>query len=128
LGEIARHTDGTRNRRCQIRDHAVPPATDLVPEVPKASGESRSDRSLQDHAASVSVNVRDRGLLDNEAALGHEDHEGGVIQVTWTSSLQTRADRLEQFPAPPHDVLPSAHWNPIQIHRRRWRPHVCRRF
>src|ERR671918_180950 len=78
---------------------AVAPTPDLVPEEPEASGESGSDRSLKDHATTFPVGVGDRRLLDHEAALGDDDHQGRVIEVTLTPSLPTRGDRLEHLSA-----------------------------
>src|SRR5512132_1224093 len=62
------------------------------------------------------VRVRDWGLLDHEAALGGDDHESRVIEVARTSSLHTRADRLEQPSAQPHEVLPCAQRDPVEVH------------
>jgi hypothetical protein len=119
LSAVIRHTYA-RDSLGNIGDDAVSPPADLIPEEPEASSESRADRALQDHAASFAVRVRDRSLFDHEAALGGDDHEGRVIEVARTSSLHTRADRLEQSSAQPHDVLPRTQRDPVEIHRCRW--------
>jgi hypothetical protein len=117
---VIRHPHGARDSLGDIGDDAVSPPADLVPEKPEASSESRADRALQGHAASFPVRVGDRGLLDHESAPGGDDHESRVIEVARTSSLHTRADRLEQPSAQPHDVLPRAQWDPEEIHGCRW--------
>jgi len=120
LCRVIRHAHGARDSLGDIGDDAVSPPTDLVPEEPEASSESRADRSLQDHAASFPVRVWDRGLLDHEAALGSDDDESRVIEVARTSSLHTRADPLEQLSGQPHDVLPHAQRDPVEIHGCGW--------
>jgi hypothetical protein len=87
VGEVVRQTYGTRDSRCDIGDDPISPPSDLVAEVPEASDESRSDRSLQDHTASSPQTVRDRGLLDDEAALRNDDDESRVEEVTRRPSL-----------------------------------------
>jgi hypothetical protein len=114
LSRVIRHTHA-RDSLGDIGDDAVSPPADLVPEKPEASSESRADRALQDHAASFAVCVGDRGLLDHEAALGGDDNEGRVIEVAGTSSLYTGADRLEHPSAQPHDMLPRAERDPVEI-------------
>jgi hypothetical protein len=120
LNRVIRHPHGARDSLGDIGDDAVSPPADLVPEEPEASSESRADRSLQDYAASFAVRVGDRGLLDHEAALGSDDDESRVIEVARRSPLHTRGDRLEQPSAQPHDVLPRAQRDPVEIHGCRW--------
>jgi hypothetical protein len=120
LGGVIRHAHGARDSLGDIGDDAVSPPTDLVPEEPEASSDSRADGSLQDHAASFPVHVGDRSLLDHEAALGSDDDESRVIEVVRTSSLGTGGDRLEQLSTQPHDVLPRAQRDPVEIHGCGW--------
>jgi hypothetical protein len=60
--------------------------------------------------------IGDRGLFDHEAARRDDDHESRVIEIAPTSSLKTRAGRLEKPSAQPHDVLPRAQRYPVEIH------------
>jgi len=96
----------SRHRRTSYRKRRKRPAI-LDPAAPSKT-------------ASFPVNIRDRGLLDHEAALRGDDHKSRVIEVARTSSLHTRADRLEQPSAQPHDVLPRAQRNPEEIHGCGW--------
>ena len=115
-GGVVRQPHGTQDSLGDIGDDAVSPSADLVPEETEASSELRSDRSLHDNPASWPVIIRDRRLLDHEAALRDDYHESRVIEVARTSVLNMRADHLEEPPAQPHDVLPRAQWDPVEIH------------
>src|SRR5512132_1953286 len=115
-GGVLRQPHGTRDSLRDIGDDALSPSTDLVSEETETSGEFRSDRSLHDHSPPFTVMIGDGGLFDHEAARRDDDHESRVIEIAPTSSLKTRADRLEKASAQPHDVLPRAQRYPVEIH------------
>src|SRR5438034_8941278 len=114
-GGVVRQPHGTQDSLGDIGDDAVSPSADLIPEETETSWRFRSDRPLHDNPASCPVIVRDRRLLDHEAALRRDDHESRVIEVAWTSVLNTRADRLEEPSAQLHDVLPRAQRDPVKV-------------
>jgi hypothetical protein len=51
-----------------------------------------------DHASSTLGDISDRRHLDHEATFGHEDHERGVIEVTWSAPMSQRRDPLDSLP------------------------------
>jgi hypothetical protein len=96
--EVVRNSHGTRDSVRHVRDDAVSPPSDLIPEDPEVSGESGSDRSLHNAAVLLAFNAGDWGLLDDEATAGHDDHESRVVEVTRPAAVKTGADGLEQLP------------------------------
>jgi hypothetical protein len=115
--QVVRNPHGTRDSVRYVRDDAVSPPPDLVAEYPEASGESSSDRSLHDGAVLVAVSTGDRGLLDDEATVGDDNHEGRVVEVIRPASVKPCADRLEQPSAQPDDVRSRTQRDPIEIDR-----------
>lgn len=95
---------------------------------PETSGQPRSHCSLHDHTAPSSMRVRNRGHLDDEAAVADDELESGVVEVARTPSLHTRADRLECPPAEAHDVRARTQGDPVENHRRGWRPRAVPRL
>ena len=115
-GGVIGQPHGTRDSESDVRDDAVSPSADLVPEQPEAPSKFRSDRTFHHDPASLPETIGDGGLFDHEAAIRSGDHERRVIQVARTSSLHTCGDRLEQPSAESHDVLPRAQRDPVEIH------------
>ena len=72
---VVAHADGASDRLRDVGDDAVPPSADLVSEQPQVSRQRRAHRSF-DHPVPLLPSPWDRGLLDDEPALGGEDDEG----------------------------------------------------
>ena len=92
----------TRAGHClrDVRDDAVAPATDLVPEVPRAAEPGQADRTLPHDAAVGFLVAPHRRHLDHEPVVAEAHLERGVIEVEWNPVLVARHDRLEEAAVP----------------------------
>jgi len=70
----------------------------------------------------------DRGLLDDEASVGDDDHESRVVEVIRPTSMKTCDDRLEQLSTQPYDVCSRTQRDPVEIDRCGWRAFFLRRL
>src|SRR6185503_19622193 len=104
LGEPPWAVDGLAG----VRDAAVPPATDLVPEDPGAAGSATADRPFRHDAAPRTVRVADRRLLDHEAPLRKPHLERGVVEVARRAPPDPGRQRLEQPAVEPDEVAARA--------------------
>ena len=64
--EGVRYANRTCDRRSDVRDRSIPPASDLIAEDPESAGASCSDRTLRDDAAPRTVEIRYRCLFDHK--------------------------------------------------------------
>jgi len=101
--EVVRDADRARYRLARIGDRASAPSADLVAKQSEPSGPSCPDRTLGDDATLSSPLVPDRRGLDDEAAVGGVDLQGGMVESTARATLYQGFDRLVD---PSHSIGP----------------------
>lgn len=98
----------------QVRDHSVPPATQLVAkhvEAGRPPGENRTDA----HDSTVLPMRAGWSLFNRVAAIRRADHQCGVIELAVGTTLDGGEDRFIDPPAQAHEVSAGTERNPVQL-------------
>jgi hypothetical protein len=105
----------TVNGLVNVLNHAITPASYLVPKDAQRERPAAADCAFGDDAAQRPVSVRYRCLLDHKLSLWHSDHERGVVKVLGRSLLEPRHHRLENASVQPHGMTTCPQRKPVEI-------------
>ena len=113
--EVVRDADRARYRLARIGDRASAPSADLVAKQSEPSGPCCPDRSLGNDATLSSPLVPNGRGLDDEAAGGDVDLQGGMVESAARATLHEGFDRLVDLPIQSDHLAARAQRNPVEV-------------